>query len=152
MKRKNVNDEDTKGTVQRFCDQVVWLLAVHRIYEELFTDDDSIALMERTASAFFSDLNSLLVNYLLLGFAKITDPATTRGSENLTVDYIVDAIEWPEDRRKRLAALRSETMKFRSYIKEARNKILAHHDRLTAVSGRIGDNSQKEGIGAFWTL
>ena len=135
MGKAKVMDEDTQATVKKFCERVIWLRVIHRIYEELFADVDSQKMMEKTAPSFFQDLNNVVVDYLLLQFAKITDPAVTDGKENLTVDYLVNTIQWTEEWKKQLIPLRNRAMELRPYLKDGRHKILAHSDLKTAITG-----------------
>lgn len=129
MKRIPYLDESAKKTVKRFCDQVGWLRNVRRIYEELFEKEDSSGLIERTASSFFADLNTILQYYLLLEFVKVTDPPATGKNENLTVDNLIESIDWPQHILQKLSLLRQKTTSFRGYVLDARNKLLAHIDK-----------------------
>jgi AbiU2 len=122
-------DESAKKAVKKFCDQVFWLRIVRHIYEELFEKEDSRTLMEKTAPSFFADLNTILLNYLLLEFVKVTDPPKSGKKENFTVDNLFMSIDWPPGVRERLKLLSKETNAFRSYVLEARNKLLAHTDK-----------------------
>lgn len=122
-------DENAKKAVRRFCDQIFWLRKVRHIYQELFEKEDSSNLMERTASSFFTDLNTILQNYLLLEFAKVVDPPKTGKNENLTVDNLVESIDWPSGIRDKLRPLNEKTKAFRNHVLEARNKLLAHIDK-----------------------
>jgi hypothetical protein len=127
-------DERSKEVVKRFCDQVFMLRSVRHMYEELFEKEDSYAIMENTASSFFWHLNTILQNYLLLEFAKISDRAMTRKNENLTVDNLVLSIDWPQHIQERLRSLSEKTEDFRSYVLEARHKLLAHTDKATFLA------------------
>ncbi len=122
-------DESAKKAVKRFCDQVFWLRVVRHIYEELFEKEGSNTLMEKTASSFFADLNTILQNYLLLEFVKVTDPPKTGKKENLTVDNLVMSIDWPPGIREKLRSLSERTKGFRNHVLGARNKLLAHIDK-----------------------
>jgi hypothetical protein len=122
-------DEDAKTAVERFCGQVFWLKIIHQMYEVLFENDESVTLMNKTAPSFFSNLNIILHNYILLEFSKITDPATTAGKENLTVDNLVASIDWPEDVRDKLTDLSLRARGFRNHILSARHKLIAHNDK-----------------------
>ncbi len=135
-------NEAAKKIVKKFCDHVHWLVRVRHTFKVLFEDQQPSCrtLMEQTASSFFADLNRILHNYLLLECAKITDPAATRIHknfyENFTVDYLVQKIVWPnEDILKELKSLQAITEDFRSYIRRARNKLLAHLDTAAVLSG-----------------
>jgi len=154
LKTISYTDERAKEIVERFCGHVHWLVRVRHTYRVLFEDKQPSCqtLMEKTASSFFADLNRILQEYLLLECAKITDPATTGNHENFTVDCLVRNICWPDDKAilkkltslpdddknilKELKSLRAITEDFRSYIKPARNKLLAHSDRTAVLSGK----------------
>ena len=97
-------DEKTKKIVKSFCGQVHNLRIVRHMYEELFETEDSYVLMEKTAPSFLTHLNTIFQNYLLLEFAKISDPEKSSGNENFTVDNLILSIEWPQDIKKRLEA------------------------------------------------
>jgi len=122
-------DETAKLMVKRFCDQVFWLRVVRHIYKELFENEESQILMERTAPSFFADLNTILHDYLLLEFVKITDPTKSGKKENFTVDNLVISIDWPQDVRERLRSLSEKTKVFIRHTLDARNKLLAHTDK-----------------------
>jgi hypothetical protein len=92
MIKVNHTDNVVSQSVKRFCHQVFWLRSVHRIYKELFESESSRELMDKTAQSFFNDLNVILINYLLLEFVKVTDPAVSKGEENLTIDNLIESI------------------------------------------------------------
>lgn len=129
MKTISHTDEAAKKIVEKFCDQVFWLRDVRHVYEVLFENEPSQILMEKTAPSFFTDLNRILQSYLLLEFAKITDPARTSKKENFTVENLIVSINWPQDIQDKLALLRDRTKGFRSHILGARHKLLAHTDK-----------------------
>ena len=100
------------------------------MYEVLFENDESVTLMNKTAPSFFSNLNMILHNYILLEFSKITDPAATKGGkENFTVDNLVASIGWPRDVRDKLTDLSLRATDFRNHILSARHKLIAHTDK-----------------------
>lgn len=136
LKTISHTDEAAKKIVKKFCEQVFWLRNVRHVYEELFENDQSAILMERTAPSFFTDLNTILHNYLLLEFAKITDPAETREKENFTVDNLIVSIGWPQNIRDKLTSLSDKTKPFRSHILSARHKLLAHMDKEAFLADR----------------
>jgi len=138
----NYADVVVRQTVEKFCGQVLWLRVVRNIYKELFEHKKDRVLTEKTAPSFFSDLNIILHNFLILEFVKITDPATSRTSkrevrENLTVDNLIESIEWPEDVHEKLESLNEKTKTFRGYAKNARDKFLAHSDKQVFLSGEM---------------
>jgi hypothetical protein len=139
LKTISYTDERAKEIVERFCGHVHWLVTVRNTYKVLFEDEQSSCrtLMEQTASSFFVDLRRILHEYLLLESSKITDPATTGGYENFSVDCTVQKIIWPnEDILKELKLLQAITEGFRKHINDARNKLLAHLDTEAFLSGK----------------
>ncbi len=137
LKTISYTDETANEIVEKFCAHVHWLVRVRHTFKVLFEDEQPSCrtLMEQTASSFFADLNRILHNYLLLECAKIID-ATTGNHENFTVDCLVQKIVWPnEDILKELKSLQAITEDFRSYIRRARNKLLAHLDTAAVLSG-----------------
>ena len=129
-------DETAKKIAKKFCHQVVWLLQVRRIFAELFENDESQFLMEKTARSFFVDLGRIMHCYLLLECAKITDPAQTSGKENFTLDNLIESIEWPSDVREELKSLKDKIQPFRNCILNARHKLLAHTDKEIFLTDR----------------
>jgi len=130
-------DKTARDIVEKFCGQFVWLLKVREIFAELFEDEQSEVLMEKTARSFFVYLGLIMHCYLLLEFAKITDPAKTHESENFTIENLIETIEWPPDILQKLKALRDEIKPFRNHILSARNKLCAHTDKETVLADRM---------------
>ena len=130
-------DKKAAELVKKFCNKVFRFHVIHHMYKELFEDEDAQSLMENTANYFFSDLNTILQHYLLLEFAKITDPSKTGKHENFTIDNLIESIDWPDDVHKTLTSLNDKTKKFRNYIIDARNKLLAHMDKEVHLSDKV---------------
>ena len=111
---------------------------MHHIYHELF-DDGTWSLMEQTAHAFFLDLNNILADYFLIEVAKLTDPATSFGGkrDNFTVANLIETVDWPSDCLQEIKKLNETVLSFRKYIEPARNRLLAHYDKTTVLSGDL---------------
>ncbi len=130
------SDKNAKDMVETFCNQVFWLRITHHMYAELFEKEDSRVLVKKTASSFFSHLNTILQNYLLLEFVKITDPPKSGKNENFTVENLVMSIDWPPPAKDKLRVLSEKTKVFRGYVLQARNKLLAHSDKEAFLAGK----------------
>jgi hypothetical protein len=137
MKKVSHTDEVAAQIVKKFCNQLVCFRAVHNIYKELFENEEAHILMERTALSFFTDLNKIFHNYILLEFVKITDPAKTMGHENFTIDNLVESIDWPQDVQQELRLLSEKSKTFRKRTVNARNKLLAHLDKEVFLTDKI---------------
>ncbi len=133
--------EDARKTVERFCGFVVYLKSLHRIGHELQSDATVQDLMNETAPMFFTDINDILVRYFILASANITDRPRTFGKyENFTIANLLETIDWPESVTADLDRLYTTTQAFHANIEDARNKLLAHFDKDTFVSGKaLGD-------------
>jgi hypothetical protein len=79
---------------------------------------------------------------LVLHVCKLTDPAGTPGKTNLTTNYILKELLWPENVRDELKRLNDRLMDFRSKLEPARNKRIAHTDLHSQVQ-------HLEAIGTF---
>lgn len=132
----NPSDAIAQQMDKKFLDYVIKLKTIHYTFKELFKDDEVKKMMEQIAKPFFLEINRILINYLLLEMAKITDPATSTNKklENFTVENILESIEWPKSVADELKQLNINVVEFRKYIEKARNKILAHFDKNTFLS------------------
>lgn len=155
MSKMCPRDQDARALVKRFCDHIFWLNQLHHIFLELFDDNRTQSLLDRTAAAFFQDLNKILADYFLLEVAKLTDPATSnRGRlENFTVDNMITTIDWPAECLQQLKDLNQFVQAFRKHIKPARHKILAHYDKPTVISntllGGYPEGEEEKALGAL---
>jgi hypothetical protein len=139
--------DEFSRSVYKFCGDVIDLEIRHNIYKELFEDTTAQQLMEQVAYQFFFDMMTVLHNYLLLEFAKITDPSKSGNYENFTVSNIIysNTNIWENDVFENLCRLNKKINTFRKYIVPARNKHIAHTDKNTRMSGTtLGEFPEKE--------
>ena len=104
-----------------------------RLYQSLCeADPRNGVLCKSVAPMLFDDLNRILINNMVLQFSKITDPAKSGRKDNpnlnITTNYIVKEIAWPDDVRQKLQSINQRLNKFRKYIEPARSKRIAHVD------------------------
>jgi hypothetical protein len=139
MEKVNYTDNKAKQFVHRFCEKVLYLREVRHIIKLLFENEETHNLINKTAPSFFYILRNITMDYLLLEFAKITDPAISKANkedENFTVENLVTRIYWPKDIEDKLILLNENTKTFRKYIQPARHKMLAHTDKKIFLSGQ----------------
>ena len=90
--------DDTKDKIEAFCNECVWTWAVYDHYTTLFEKgEERFKLMETFASTFFSDLLTIYKGYLFSQICKLTDPAKIIGKFNLTTNYLIEYLSWPDD-------------------------------------------------------
>ena len=78
---------------------------------------------------FLNRLSIITQEYSLLQITKLHDRADSRGKVNLSLNFIVERGAWDPETRARLETMRLELSKLPARLADARNKILAHHDR-----------------------
>jgi hypothetical protein len=146
----DVQADKSKQEVAAFCNHFASLKAEHHTFRELFDDERLCGLMEQTAREFFLKLKKLMHEHLLLEFAKLMDPAKSRikkdvNLENFTVHNLYETINWSKCTKRKLENLVVRIDSFREYLKPARNKILAHSDKETKMSGaQLGEFPEGE--------
>jgi AbiU2 len=141
---------DEVKTVTHYC---VHLRSVWRHCQILFEEGQlRRTLLHRIAPVFFGDLNQILIEQLVLQICKLTDPETTMGRKNLTIDYLVDNGEFSADPAEfpKIKTLRDSIHQFRSTILPARNRLISHMDRDAVMAGvSLGGASEAAWL-RFW--
>jgi hypothetical protein len=82
---------------------------------------------------FFAAIKSSLYDSFVQGVARLRDPSVMRGDETLTVNYIVDHIQWDAASKANLDQLRRKMKSVVDKLKPARNKFTAHNDLQTIL-------------------
>lgn len=121
---------DSKDIVQSFITECEKVKTAHDLFSALFDRDDGHKrnLLQSVAPMTFGDLNQILIEYMLLQSAKLTDPATIGKHTNLTSNFIMERLNWPPEVRDRLAAINARLNSFRDHIIDYRTKRGAHLD------------------------
>jgi hypothetical protein len=122
----------TKDAFNSFRLESVWLRTVFDMSDALYSSGaETDALLRRTAPQFFSELNSILVEYWVLIVCRITDPSRTNGRENLTARNLIECLEslglLTEAIRREADGLQA----YRDLINNARNRVVSHADKET---------------------
>jgi hypothetical protein len=139
-----MNDLDV---IHRFVVECERTKISYDLFQALFNKSDwQQQLFHSTAPKMFSDLNGIMVEYFYLQVSKLTDPARTqRKYDNLTTNYIVERIPWPDHVKDKLIALNGRLMAFSEHFTEYRNKLGAHLDLLENTDRRRTLGSFPEG-------
>ncbi len=129
--RSNEIPEDLRGLFELLRSDVIELQARWKMFKELYaTNQTRLELLRESASWFFETLRVILLDDVILGIARLTDPARTLGQENQSLEKLmisIDHTDHPDlvlvlERLLKLA--QDESQPFR----EHRNKRLAHRD------------------------
>ena len=134
---------DAKALVEEFCTLCAQLSMDYDLYYSLFeVDKQRLDFYSDLAPLFFGDINRILIEQLIMQTCKITDPAKTGRNYNLTKNYVVEEISWPDAVRDELRQINTRLMSFRKYVEPARSKRIAHID----LHAQIGI---RENLGGF---
>jgi hypothetical protein len=130
---------DPKQVLDQFCIvcERVWM--DHALYMSVCeTDQRTMDLCNSIAPMFFEDITGILVGHQIQSFCRITDPARSNGKPNLTTNYVLQELSWPDNVHLQLTEANKRLNSFRQYIVPARNKRTAHVD-LEAQINQAGD-------------
>jgi hypothetical protein len=107
-----------------------------KLYSQLFAKSQlRIDLMSETAVTFFFRIQYILLDDVLMGIARMTDPAKSRGNKNLSVNALRDRLSLDgfegvaEMVGQRISELESQIELFRQH----RHKRIAHSDLETRL-------------------
>ena len=143
----------TRRDVKKFTDYCVILRAFWTHYYTIFEGSDlQRKLLQDTAHKFFSDLNHLLIEHLILQICKLTDPEMTMGKRNLTIPFLLNNADFaatPRDMAK-LKKIAARIDKFRKRIVPARNKLISHLDLDAALRSKSLGGASVAAWRKFW--
>lgn len=141
----------TDKIVKRFCEHCRSIKIVFNEYIILYeTNEVRRQLLSEVAQNFFNQLHDVLIEYILLNMSKLTDPAHSHKRYNLTVKYMIKLIGPEISEDLGLNEISKPILAIRPYIRDARNKILAHSDKETLLGkGTLGAFPREIGD-SFW--
>lgn len=116
--------------------EIVWLHARWKIYEQLFGHSkERIDLLNECAGTCFYVMQTVLFDEIQVTLSKLTDPATSNGFENLSLEQLQRHIEKHSDAElaESLRAILDKLKKTCAVFRKRRNKQLAHLDLATAL-------------------
>lgn len=102
---------EPKTIIDEFCIVCTSARNDFDLYQSLFeTDRRALDLFSSVAPLCFGDICRTLKENLYIQFCKITDPAKTGKKANLTTNYIVEEILWPDAVGQRLREVNGRLM------------------------------------------
>lgn len=123
-------------------------------YQTLFEHSDKrIELLSEVAQVFFARIQEIFIEYILLQYCKLTDPArmATKNEtrDNLTTNGIL-SLGWSEKTKQIMIEKNIIMQEFTGKIRTARNRIIGHFDQKTIVySQPLGEFEESEEW-SFW--
>lgn len=120
--------------------EITWLHGRWIVYRQLFAkSEERIELLNEAASAFFYIIQDVLLGDVQISLSKLTDPKSSGGFENLSLEQLQYRVGQHGDSglalrtREILDKLKVKTEPFR----KGRNKSLAHLDLATSMKSNI---------------
>jgi hypothetical protein len=124
----------------------------YNTYTALYSDENR-SLLTAIAPTFFTDVAEILQRDWILQTVKLMDPATTnvRGEsrENLTIQLVSQQLEAEALVTGDIRDKEKAILEFGEMLKLARNRILAHRDRLSHYGGLAMGATSDEQCNAF---
>lgn len=109
--------------------QILQLHLVWEQYKQLYGEsEETVHLLNDTAGLFFMVVQDSLWDTVLLGICKLTDPAQTFRSQNLTILSLPPLIA-DRDLSERVSELCDEAVLKAKFARNHRNKRIAHQDK-----------------------
>jgi AbiU2 len=131
----------------RFRDECAWVRHCFNIFDALYHKPDHKLVLEHSATAFFGDLNRILLEYAYLAVCRLTDPAGAANKENLTVENLNLALAQNNKSTPDIEKFSNEMMDYRRLILPARDKIIAHlgkNEHLASGSQELGAHTMDD--------
>lgn len=129
--KKNMTDvlgDEFGSFLYIIYNEIAWLSLKWNEYCQLFSVRETrIKLLNQSAPSFFFLVQRTLLDSIILGIAKLTDPRESCKNRNITLNAIPDYIN-DEVLRKEIQNDISELIPKAQFCKDRRNKIIAHMD------------------------
>lgn len=149
-----MDSNELQETFLAFREQCIWLQTCFNTYYALYeSGDETLRVLSETAPLFFHDLNHILIEYCILQICRLTDSARTFGRDNLTVNHINELLAAKNILTSEISTATAGLVHYRSLIKDSRNWIISHADKLTLLDRNpIGEHAPEEVTGFFKNL
>jgi AbiU2 len=120
--------------VEEFCQECHRVHAHWQMLRHLFDENQEIdSLKAPHYEHFFAAIKSSLYESFVQGVARLHDKAILLGNETLTVNYLIEYIQWDSATKAKLMELRYRMIFFVDNLKPARNQFTAHNDLYTIL-------------------
>ena len=125
---------DPKTIIEEFCQECRRIHAYWQMLKYLFDENPDLnAFIAPYYEHFFAVIKFSLHESFVQGVARLHDPAFQLGQPNLTVNYLIEHIQWDAATKTRLIELREKMLPFAVKMKLPRNKFTAHNDLNTIL-------------------
>jgi hypothetical protein len=117
--------------------EVIWLHGKWNIYHQLFgTNEDRIALLNRSASTFFRLVQDIVFNDVILSISRLTDPKGSSNKENRSFEKLIALLD-TKDHARLIQILKEKQAILKEQcepLRIRRNKKISHSDLNVVLS------------------
>lgn len=121
--------EDMRPVFQDLCEDVASLHGKWRLYLELFSDRDTVDLLNDVAMASFQMFEESLRCDITMSICRLSDPLQSCGQDNLSIKILVERFAKVQG----LAQLWNDFRRCCQPVREYRNKRVGHNDLDAAL-------------------
>ena len=145
-----MTQQELESAFDKLREQAIELRQIYNTFDSLFSTDAEIEnVLRKSAVWFFHDLNSMMIQYLILLICRLTDPPKTTGRQNLTIPWMTEVIcendSVDQEIKSKIIELDECLRNYGQLLKLIRNKIVSHIDRETyAYERTLGGHSEEE--------
>lgn len=149
-----MKQNDLQELFLAFREQCIWLQCCYNTYSALYeSEDETKEVLQASAAIFFRDLNSILIEYVLLQVCKITDPDESQGRKNLTFEHVNAALRDAHRMTDEITLFSCGLSRYRKLVKDGRNRLISHFDKESVLKGLpIGEHAEEEVTAFFESL
>lgn len=114
--------------------EIIWLHYKWSEFEELYgTKESQIEIINQSAPFFFFIIQKVLWENILLGIARITDPAKSRGKKNITIQALPGLIH-DEKLKGKIESSIKIILEKTKFCRDLRNRWISHHDYELSIN------------------
>jgi hypothetical protein len=116
--------------------QAVSLFAYFQVHQDLFGSSENIRNQKMVAASAFMWIYYAMTDAIILGICRLTDKSTTGKKENLTLERMLDLVEYHPTQPKDVQDLRKTLDKLTrrsQHLRDLRNQQIGHLDLSTLL-------------------
>lgn len=122
--------ETDREVFGRLCNDLAWLNAKWRLYQDLFSEKENTDLLSNCAPGAFQIIEEALRNDMTMAMCRLSDPSQLGGKQNLSLARVAERF----DHVSGLKELREEFNQACKPIQAVRNKRIGHNDLNTVLN------------------
>ncbi|EJL7002277.1 hypothetical protein O1B18_003515 [Vibrio cholerae] len=130
-------NQKLEKSIRKLLDDASYLHYRWELYKQLFASNSHrVDIINKTAPNIFVEFELLIIDYIVLEFSKLTDPAKSGKNKNLTLEFLVSEvsrIDGCEALSQKLRTILDEINRHASIFRKIRHKKVAHSDLVTLL-------------------